>query len=96
MVPGLALIDTLPTLSQMVEDPVSRQVVRAAAVGADNRAIAVDPATSIAVTPRYVITPRFVMSLRNLSGRPTGNTAKYLVPISRVPHRAGCRTGSPK
>lgn len=96
MVPGLALIDTLPMLSQTVADPVSRQVVRAAAVGADIRAIAVDPATNIAVTPRYVINPRFVMSMRNRSGRPTGNTAEHLVPISRAPHRAGCRTGSPK
>ena len=96
MVPGLALIDTLPLLSQMVADPVFRQVGRAAAVGAASSDVAVNPAARNAVIPRYVISPRFVMSLWNLSGRPSGNSVEYLVPISRDPHRAGCRSGKPK
>ena len=96
VVPGLALIDTLPLLSQMVADPVSRQVGRAAAVGAASSDVTDNPAARNAVIPRYVISPRFVMSLRNLSGRPSGNTVEYLVPISRALHRAGCRSGKPK
>jgi hypothetical protein len=73
VVPGVALIDTLPLLSQMVADPVFRQVGRAAAVGAASSDVAVNPAARNAVIPRYVISPRFVMSLWNLSGRPSGN-----------------------
>ena len=100
--PAMAQTNLLQEASQRFHPLVSSggmvaaQEARAAAVGAASSDVAVNPAARNAVIPRYVISPRFVMSLWNLSGRPSGNSVEYLVPISRDPHRAGCRSGKPK
>lgn len=67
-VPGRALMDTLPLVSQMVMEFVLWQVGRASATGAATRPRATIPATTSAELPGTFIGPAFRLLEAILSG----------------------------